>query len=390
MTTALALIPTASEMDALNILSGVLSKAGYFKEARDPAKAGAKILYGRELGLGPVQSLLGIDFSEKGGLTLRAHTMAALIRSSGRYDYRIIQSDDQGCEIEFYTVEFEAQASGPKKVRTPIGRSSFTMADAKRAGLASKSTYLQHPVDMLYNRAMSKGARMHCPDVFGAPVYSEGELDGFGGAAEALRDPAVYEQPYPTEVVKAASAEANAKLRETISALGSTPETLPPSLQPDEDLLAVNFKDAADQRPSDEALPVGDFPPSEDPVASATPAERAVAAQILEDSAKIANGKATDGVISDAEYDRLTMGDIVPVALAERVYALPSEATLAPEDASDFHAYLVDFLGGGDAGKKTAKAEWAKVGVTVKKGVAVLREQAIAVARSVNTNTKGQ
>jgi hypothetical protein len=52
------------------------------------------------------------------------------------------------------------------------------MRDAEAMGLAGKDNWRKQPAVMLYNRAMSKGARQFCPDVFfGVAVYSEGEIE---------------------------------------------------------------------------------------------------------------------------------------------------------------------------------------------------------------------
>jgi hypothetical protein len=145
-------------------LGEVLTRSGLFSDVRDAAQAVVKILAGRELGVGPVASMAGLNVI-KGRVTLSAHLMAALIRRSRRYDFRVQRLDDQGCEIEY------------RMGKEVIGLSSFTIDDARKAGLASGDNWRKYPRNMLFARAMSNGARWYCPDVFGGPVYTPEELD---------------------------------------------------------------------------------------------------------------------------------------------------------------------------------------------------------------------
>lgn len=363
MNYAVATIPTEGEMTALNMLGKALAESKYFKDASDPGKAIVKILYGKELGLGPVQSLLGIDFQAQGGLSLRAHTIAALIRKSGRYDYRVTKGPDKdGCEIDFFEIEWDGHgtAEGPKKKLNFIGKSSFGPEDAARAGLNLKTTYKQHPSDMYYNRALAKGARWHCPDVFGSPVYVEGELGPATRKSIKATDELdeIADEPIAATgvVVEAKDTQEmpNESLKATIEALGATPETVPESLAPDPDPAPLN----------------------------PTPEEQEIAKKIIEESDKIAAAKVNK---STGELNFvLVAGDIIPVKLAERIEAQAPGSTLSNDDLNDFHAHLSDFLGGGEKGRKAARAAWSKVGVEVKKGVTVTREQAMEVMFNVN------
>ncbi len=143
------------------------------------AQAYTKILYGRELGIGPVASMMGIYIVE-GKPAPSANLLAAMVKRSGKYNYRIKRSDAQAAEVEF----FECGQS--------VGVSTFTMEEAQTAGLASKDNWRKYGRAMLFNRAVSAGVRMFAPDLFGgAPVYSPEELGaetGEDGAIIALPD----------------------------------------------------------------------------------------------------------------------------------------------------------------------------------------------------------
>lgn len=144
-------------------LGEVLAKSGFFTDSRDACQAVVKVLAGRELGIGPVTAMTGI-YIVKGRVTLSANLMAAAIRRSGRYDYRVKRLDATACEIVFTD-------SG-----TEIGTSSFSIKDAENAGLTGDN-WRKFPRNMLFARAMSNGAKWYCPDVFGGPVYTRDELD---------------------------------------------------------------------------------------------------------------------------------------------------------------------------------------------------------------------
>jgi hypothetical protein len=129
-------------------LGKVFAESRLFKDTTDAAKAVVKILYGRELGIGPMAAMLGVDVID-GTPTPNAALMAALIQNHPRFDYRVISWDETHCELAFYQ-------DGDER-----GRSLFTMADAKRAKLADKDNWQKYPKAMLLARAMSQGARAY-------------------------------------------------------------------------------------------------------------------------------------------------------------------------------------------------------------------------------------
>lgn len=141
----------------------LMAESGFFPDSRAVAQAFVKVQAGAELGFGPFASMSGI-FVLKGKIAVSAMLMAAAIRRSGRYDYRTKRHDDQACVIEFY-LDGES-----------IGESSFTMEDAKRAGLAGGDNWRKYPRNMLFARALSNGARWFCPDLFVGGVYTPDEL----------------------------------------------------------------------------------------------------------------------------------------------------------------------------------------------------------------------
>ena len=148
---------------AVRDLGALVASSAYFGDAREAAQAAVKIMAGAELGLGPIASMRGIDII-KGEVTLSAGAVAALVRRSGVYDYAIKRWDDSGCAIVF-------MRNG--KVLMPV--SEFGPEDARRAGLGGQN-YQRYPRNMYFARAMTNGARLHCPDLFVGAVYTPDEL----------------------------------------------------------------------------------------------------------------------------------------------------------------------------------------------------------------------
>ena len=161
MTTDLAV----RDLNEVLTLGKTLAASGYFSDAKDAAQAAVKVLAGSELGIGPVASMTGI-YIVKGRVTMSANLMAAQIKRSGRYNYRVATMQNDLVSIVFYEGKDE------------IGTSSFSRADAEAAGLWNSSDpWRKTPRNMLFARAMSNGARWFCPDIFSGPVYTPDELE---------------------------------------------------------------------------------------------------------------------------------------------------------------------------------------------------------------------
>lgn len=150
-------------IDDVNRIAEMMVKSGAFKDLKNVALAGVKILAGRDLGLNPVEAMRGLHVYD-GQIELAAHLMAGRIKASGKYDYRVKEAGATGATVEF----FENGES--------IGVSKFDEEDAKRADLLGKKNWRSYPEDMYYARALSRGARRFCPDIFNGPIYAPGEI----------------------------------------------------------------------------------------------------------------------------------------------------------------------------------------------------------------------
>lgn len=153
----------------------VFSRSGLFSDSNDEAKAMVKIMAGQELGLAPFAAMNGINII-KGRPTMSGNLIAAAVKKSKSYDYRVTKSDDQECIVDWYEIDRQGN-------REKIGSNAFTIEMAKRAGLsfASDSNWSKYPQAMLFNRAISAGQKMYAPDVFMMPVYTPDEAEEFEG-----------------------------------------------------------------------------------------------------------------------------------------------------------------------------------------------------------------
>lgn len=146
--------------------------SGIFKDARDVAKACVKIQAGQELGLPPFASMRGFDIVE-GRPAPNAGLTAALIGRSGRYAYTVLESTADVCRL------------GWTRDGERIGESSFSIEEARQAGLAGKGAWKSYPADLLFARALTRGARRYCADLFLGSIYTPEEL----GAADDMGAP---------------------------------------------------------------------------------------------------------------------------------------------------------------------------------------------------------
>lgn len=152
-------------------MAAVLVASGFFPTISSASQAIVKIQAGKELGFGPVASMMGIHIIETGqgerrkvNVQLSANMVANLVRRGG-YDFRIVAHDADECRLTFY------------RRGDLLGESAFSMADAQRAGLVRDgSPWKSHPRNMLFAAAMRNGAKWFAPEVIlGAPMFLHSE-----------------------------------------------------------------------------------------------------------------------------------------------------------------------------------------------------------------------
>ena len=188
-------------VDDLSRIGKMMAMSGYFTDARDVAQASVKVMAGMEMGFGAFASMTGI-YIIQGKPSVGANLMASAVKSNPRYDYRIREITEEKCSIEFFEMIDGRRES--------IGISSFTIAEARKAGVKNLDKYARN---MLFARAMSNGIKWFCPDVFsGSPTYTPEELgadvDGDGNPIEVL-------PPEPQYIVEATETHSNEVLEAT-------------------------------------------------------------------------------------------------------------------------------------------------------------------------------
>src|SRR5690625_2515340 len=175
-------------VDDVARIARMMAESGYFKDARDAAQAGVKIMAGNGWGIQPFDAMTGIHVIQ-GKPVIGAGLMAAKVKGSGKYDYRVREMTEKVCTVEF----FQGSES--------LGVSSFTIEEAKAAGTQNLSKF---PRNMLFARAISNGVKWFCPDVFSAPVYVPEEFNLEVNEDGEIIDVPHHVQPEPVEELSAA------------------------------------------------------------------------------------------------------------------------------------------------------------------------------------------
>lgn len=148
------------EFTTIKEQSKVFYEAGIFKDIKSESQAIVKILAGKEMGLTPMQSMMGL-FIVNDRICPMVQVVSGLVKRSVKYDYIVEKLEEQECILSF------------TKDGKEIGKSSFTFKDAAKAGLVNKDNWKNYPRNMLFARAMANGCRWFCPDVFSGHVAEE-------------------------------------------------------------------------------------------------------------------------------------------------------------------------------------------------------------------------
>lgn len=162
--TALA-APILSEWDVLRHQAKVLVESQFLPKAIDTwQKATAVMMYGKELGIGPMEACQSIDVIQ-GKPTQKPQSMKAMVhRKLPSAIFRPIKMTAEECI-------YEAARPGD-----PVVKISFHIKDAERLGLTTKDNWKKQPEVMLNWRCVGKVARMVFPDCLSGVSYSPEEL----------------------------------------------------------------------------------------------------------------------------------------------------------------------------------------------------------------------
>ena len=193
-------------MAELQTAANAMHASGYFGDVKSQAQAMVKVMAGAEIGLPPFASMSGIHIVN-GKPTLGANLIATLVKNDPRYDYRVKRADNEACVLAWY----EGGAA--------VGESSFSIQEANAAGLTGKQTWKAYASDMLFARALTRGARRYAPGIFGgAPIYTPDEM-----GVDTDEEGHIIEGQIVT-VEPAASAATNGKAQPTTNGNGPLPD----------------------------------------------------------------------------------------------------------------------------------------------------------------------
>lgn len=170
-------LPSPREWEATMAIARQIAATPFVPESyrNQPEAVVAAILTGRELGIGPMQSLRDIHMVD-GRPAFAAQLMLAKMRQGG-----IVL-------LETESTEERAWIKARRPDTGEVGEFEFTIKEAETAGLLAKAgkSWTKYRKDMLWARAVSRMARRFGSDMLGGLVYSKEELDdldegGYGG-----------------------------------------------------------------------------------------------------------------------------------------------------------------------------------------------------------------
>ena len=156
---------SASDIEVIHKLARYAHQSGLYTHLKSEAAIIMISLAADELGIPRTMALSGGIHIIQGKSEISARTMNGLMLKHG-HKVDIIRHDENGCWLK-----------GTRRDTGSTYLASFTMEEASKAGLLSKSVWKQWASDMLWARAISRLARRMCPDVIGS-YYVEGEVHG--------------------------------------------------------------------------------------------------------------------------------------------------------------------------------------------------------------------
>ena len=134
-----------------------------------PESVFAAVLYGEELGLGPMQSLNSIHVIE-GKPSMSPELMRGLVARAG---HRIDVKESSGDKVTLW---------GKRADTGSEATVSWSMKDAQLAGLAGRGAWKTYPRAMLLARATSELCRMLFADVVAGLSYTPEEAASIAGS----------------------------------------------------------------------------------------------------------------------------------------------------------------------------------------------------------------
>lgn len=179
--------------------------------SKKQAIATVKIIAGQEMGLTPFAAMRGMHIVQ--GKPMPAYqTLAALVKRTPGYDYKVLESTNDIARIEFF------------RNGESLGISKFDVDDMVKANLGG-GMHAKYGKNMKFARAMTNGVNMLCPEVTMGPVYTPAD---FGGAEDDNGNLIMIEdEPKKSEDKPAASRSRKAATQAQTPLAQSTPVATP-------------------------------------------------------------------------------------------------------------------------------------------------------------------
>lgn len=204
--------PTASSLDVAIAHAQQLASAGDMLPQSYRNKPGAILLvkdWADSHGVPLLTAMQTVAFVH-GRPVIDATMQRALAQKVG-YAVRVTEADINSATV---------QVSKDGEV---IGSSTYTMADARTAGLTGKDNWKKNPEDMLVARATTRAIRRHAPDAM-LGLYIADEVDSDDPVEILTGNPAPVATPEPVtveaEIVDEATVTATALKKDLVALVG--------------------------------------------------------------------------------------------------------------------------------------------------------------------------
>lgn len=161
-------LPNESEISVIQEYVKYATKTGHYRKMIASGGEGAIfliLLMAREYDIPPLAALNGGLSIIDGKVEMSSHMKVSKIRQGGHSLSISYTNDDSTCIIK-----------GKRKDTGDDATVSYSLVDAKKAGLAHKQNWMKYPKEMLYARAVSRMCNILFSDVIGGVTYAPGEI----------------------------------------------------------------------------------------------------------------------------------------------------------------------------------------------------------------------
>lgn len=161
-------LPSPGDIEIIKQYVRYAASTGHYKKLMAAGGEGALFLLmltAREYDIPPLAALNGGLYIIDGKVEMASHMKVSKIRQAGHSMQVSYNKDNTECYVK-----------GKRKDTGDEIIVSFSMEDARRAGLANKGPWQKFPKEMIYARAVSRISNMLFSDVMGGVTYAPGEI----------------------------------------------------------------------------------------------------------------------------------------------------------------------------------------------------------------------